>query len=374
MRFIIYSDTPLANWDWTASGGSEQFHIELAERLAKRGHEVYSYAPVPWKIVRERKHNGVKWNHIDKVDTKLEGVWIIQRNPDTLYAFPQPHPKQILWMSMHDFDYKIVRDGTKYPWAGEFDAVLCESQSHANFLQEEYPDSTVVVTGAGILPERIPEVPILPRNPKRLMWSSSATRGLPQLLRIFKRAREEVRDLELYIAYGWESIDAAIERGFESEKLRRFKARTLKLVNQPGVTWLGRLPTTFDVWCEYMKSGMWVYATEFHETCCNTTMEAQIFGAIPIVNPTWAVGDHTKHGVWIFGDPWRDRKVQAEFVRAIVDMATNPALQEQIRGPMMEDARKQFSFEDTVSRIEKMALATVSDELQFTGKMELVKK
>ena len=88
-----------------------------------------------------------------------------------------------------------------------------------------------------------------------------------------------------------------------------------------------------------------------------------MFGAIPIVNPTWAVGDHTKHGVWIFGEPWSDRKVQAEFVRAIVDMATNPELQEQIRVPMMEDARKQFSFEDTVSRIEQMALVTVREEV-----------
>lgn len=355
MRFIIYSDTPLADWDWNASGGSEQFHIELAERLAKRGHEVYSYAPVPWKMLRERVHNGVKWNHLENADLSLKGVWIIQRNPDIVYAFHEQHPGQTLWMSMHDFDYKIVREGKKYSWADKFDAVLCESFSHASFLQEAYPGATVVVTGAGILPEKIERVPAQPRNPKRIMWSSSATRGLPQLLRIFKRAREEVSDLELYIAYGWESIDAAIDRGFESEKLRRFKTRTLKLLEQPGVTWLGRLPATFDVWQEYMKSGMWVYATEFRETCCNTAMEAQMFGAIPIVNPTWAVGDHTKHGVWIQGDPWSDRKVQAEFVRAIVNMATHPELQDEIRGPMMIDARQRFSFEDTVDRIERLA-------------------
>jgi glycosyltransferase involved in cell wall biosynthesis len=355
VRWIIYSDTPLGEWDWTASGGSEQFHIELAERLAARGHEVYSYAPVPWKFIHQKTHKGVKWNHIEKVDPTLEGVWIIQRNPDIIYAFPEKHPNQTIWMSVHDFDYHILREKSEYSWAEKFDGILCESLSHAKFLQDKYPDSTVLVTGAGIPPERISKVPPLARNPKRLMWSSSATRGLPCLLRIFKRAREEVRDLELYVCYGWESIDAAIDRGFESEKLRRFKERTTKLLEQPGVTSLGRLPSTYDVWCEYMKSGIWCYPTEFHETANNTVMEAQMFGAIPIVNPTWATGDHTLHGVRIYGDPWEDRKVQAEFVRAIVHMATNPELQEQIRVPMMKEAREVFTFDKTVDRIERLA-------------------
>ncbi len=140
-------------------------------------------------------------------------------------------------------------------------------------------------------------------------------------------------------------------------------------MEQPGVTWLGRLPTTFDVWAEMMKSGIFCYPTEFHETCCNTVIEAQMFGAIPIVNPTWAVGDHTLHGVKIYGDPWNDahslnwnaplpwndRLVQAEYVRAIVEMATNPALQEEIRGSMMKDARGRFTFDRTVDRIERLA-------------------
>ncbi len=80
-----------------------------------------------------------------------------------------------------------------------------------------------------------------------------------------------------------------------------------------------------------------------------------MFGAIPIVNPTWAVGDHTLHGVKIYGDPWNDRLVQAEYVRAIVEMATNPALQEEIRGSMMKDARGRFTFDRTVDRIERLA-------------------
>lgn len=362
MRYIIYSDTPLAEWDWTASGGSEQYHIELAERLAARGHEVFSYAPVPWKVVKQRKHKGVIWNHIDKVDTTLPGVWIIQRNPDIIYGFPPERPGQLVFLAAHDFDYHIVRDSKHYEWAERFDAVLCESESHAGYLHARYPGATVLVTGAGIPPERISEVPEVERNPKRIMWSMSATRGLPQMLRIFQRAREEVRDLKLYVAYGWESIDAAIERGFESEKLRRFKARTLKLLDQDGVHWLGRLPSTFDVWCEYMKSGMCVYPTEFHEIACNSIMEAQIFGAIPIVNPTWAVGDHTLHGVWIYGDPWSDRKVQADFVRAVVNMATNPGLQAKIREEMMPDARACFTFDKTVDRIEWTAITMWSEK------------
>lgn len=358
MRFIVYSSHHLAQWDWTASGGSEQYHTELAERLAARGHEVYSYAPVPWKVYRDREHKGVIWNHCDKADTSLSGTWIIQRNPDIVHLFHKDRrPDQKLFMAVHDWDYEVIGDNKILPWAELFDEVLAESPSHAAFLRERYPTANIVVTGAGFPMERIDEVPVVPRNSKRLMYSSSPTRGLLHLLRIFQRAKWEVPDLELYIAYGWESIDVAIEGGFDAGRLVRYKDKCLKLIESvPGITWLGRLPSTFDVWCEYMKTGMWVYPSQFHECMCNTVCEAQAFGAIPIVNPTWAIGDNTLHGIRIFGDPWEDRMVATRFVKEICWLANHPEIQDEMRPQMMVDAREKFGFHKTVDRIEKLAI------------------
>ena len=132
---------------------------------------------------------------------------------------------------------------------------------------------------------------------------------------------------------------------------------------------LGRLRTSVDVWTEYAKSGIWCFPSMWCETGCQTAMEAQAFGAIPIWNPHWATIENCRHGIPILGDPYTDQLVRMRFVQEVVNLAVNPELQEEIRSEMMPDARIRFHFSNVVDRIiEATASAYGKSELNLAAR------
>lgn len=344
MVYRIYSAFCGVAWGRSASGGSEQYHIELCKRLAAQGHVVYSYSPLGGVYPAEFAE-GVYWRDIEEADASAPGAWIVQRDPGALTFEQQDHPRQVRFFEAHDFDYPGA-------WWKQYHAVLVESQIHAKYLSALYPDmaATVAVTGAGFPMERAGDVPMWNRNYKRIYHSSNPTRGLLNLLKIFRRAHEFDSELELVIGYGFDYLDVLAKT---TPSLNRIREQIAREADQPGVTWLGRLPSVFDVWCEYAKSGMFVYPTSFSEIYCVAVGEAQAFGAIPVISPTMALGENTRHGIVIWGDP-SEPLIQARFAREIVGLANRPDVQDKIRPEMVEDARKFFNFQDTVDRIERM--------------------
>ena len=350
MTFHLYSSGNVIPWCWTASGGSEQYHIDLGRILAARGHRVISYTPLP-DGVQASEHDGVLWRHCESADISQPGIWIVERDAKIGYLFAPERPHQVLMLAAHDLDYESFPETH---WPDVFDAVLCESVIHAKYLGLQHGAKNLHVTGAGFCMDRIHQVSLSHRNYKRMFYASNPTRGLLPLLKIFHRAYEEDQELRLAIAYGWDYLEPALQRG-ELGQVRRLKETIMKMVDHPGVEWLGRLPSPFEVWREYAKSGMFVYPTIFNEIFCNAVGEAQCFGAIPIISPTFALAENTLHGVRIPGNPEDDRLVRARFVREVVAVANNPELQDKIRKPMMEDCRQRFDFRQTVSRIEDLA-------------------
>ena len=353
MRFIVYSAPNLVPWGPEASGGSEGFHIELVNRLARLGHEVISYSPMASKetvVV-----GGVPWGHCDDADVGLEGVWIIQRSPDFAYRFPDPHPNQILLFSAHDIDYEQAKDLP--PWIWLYDAVLAETEVHASFLCMVHKWDNIVVTGNGVPVEKLVDIPLTNRNPKSIFHACNPTRGLLPLLTIFRRVHMEDPGITLRVAFGMEFLDSLLQCGKDSDgMLKRLRSKLLTELNQPGVEWLGRLPSSYDVWCEYAKAGMFVYPTLFSEIFAASVVEAQMMGAIPIVSPTMALAETTRHGIKIAGDVEQDRMVQARFVREILGLVNNPPLQEKIRDEMIPDVRATYNFQDMVERIVALAV------------------
>lgn len=362
MRFHIYTKAPKP-FGPNATGGSEQYHIELGRRLAAKGHEVTSYTncdqPTPFQ------HDGVTWRDLSAVDLSAPGIWIMQRDPAICFDIPQPHPDRVFIFAAHDLDHECIQDGVW--WAERFDMVFAESEIHAQYLRSKYKNANVAVTGAGFPMERVDEALAGSiRNPKRIIHTSDPSRGLLNLLLIFQRAREEEPELELAVTYGWDHIDLMISKG--QSMFRKHKAKLQKLMEQPGVTWLGRLPTPFDVWREMAKSGIYCYPSSYAETFCNSVAEAQVFGAIPVVSAGWALGENTRYGVITCGDPDDDRLIRARFVRALVNLARRQDTQEQIRTPMMEEARKLFNFQDSVDRIENLCLQALgTSSLEVVG-------
>ena len=361
MRFILYSAVAFEPWNWMNSieqgiGGSETSHVEMAWRLAKRGHEVISYVPLPEGSPNEWR--GTQWYHVDQVDWSLPGVWVLYRDPALADHFLDQSPAtHRLWALLQDWDYatwtpeRIARHERIVP--------LC--RSHADWLTARHREpgfgERIWITSNGLKPELIAEAESegpVERNPRRIMYASSPDRGLLPLLKSFRRAVEMVPDLELHAFYGFNNLDKLIARQGPSSGFAKQKAQMLRLAEHPNITLHGRVPQT-QLYREWLKTGLWVYQTNFWETSCITCMEAQALGAVPIYNPVWALGENVHHGLMIRGNATDDPLVAARFSYGIWRLATDPALQERIRQPMMADARLRFSWENFVDQWERCA-------------------
>jgi glycosyltransferase involved in cell wall biosynthesis len=288
-----------------------------------------------------------------------------------------------LWLICQDVDYP-----DSGPLAGlnearrkKLDRIIALCQTHAGHLRYRYPDvaEKVCVSSNGICTDGIEAVENLARamtpgcnwpscncpgntkdpcgrlerDPKKIVYASSPDRGLLPLLNIFKRAREYEPSLKLSVCYGWDNIDKIV-RDHPKSSWADFKRRAIPLLEQPGITWRGRLGQP-DLWREMLSAGMWVYCTGFTETSCIQCMEAQACGCMPICSPVWALADNVKHGWIIPGDPG-DPLTLARFSDAVRRVAANPVGQENIRREMVPWARKKFDWEVIASQLEEWAL------------------
>lgn len=365
MRFIFYSPVAFEKWDWRNSiekgiGGSETSHVEMAWRLAKRGHEVITYAPIPEDCPGEWR--GTIWKSIEEADFEQDGIWVLYRCPDVIDRFIpwpwRPTAPSRLWLIMQDWDYAAFWDHRRLE---RLERIVPLSHAHKDWLlgqqARNFPEMAdkMWVTSNGLKPELIAEVESegLPeRNPKRIMYASSPDRGLLPLLRSFRKAVEVESDLELHAFYGFNNLDKLIAAGHTP--FARLKEQILKLADHPNVHWHGRVSQN-ELYREWFKSGLWVYQTNFAETSCITCMEAQAMGAVPIYNPVWALGENVHHGWMIRGNAEQDALVASRFAYAIARLAQQPELQASIREPMMADARLRFSWERFVDQWEDAA-------------------
>jgi glycosyltransferase involved in cell wall biosynthesis len=370
MRFIFYSPVNFEDWDWRNSiergiGGSETSHVEMAWRLARRGHEVISYAPIPPDCPGEWR--GTFWKRYEEADFTQDGLWIIYRAPETLDKFGPRRPEQPRWLMCQDTWYPTMTEAR----AEKLDRVLALCQDHVAHLKAsaQYIGDKLWFTsnGAKVDLARALEADGAPvRNPKKLIYASSPDRGLVPLLDIFGRARELVPDLELHVFYGMDNIEKLLAQGSSWAKshFSGLKTKLDRLLKQPGVHWRGRI-SQVELYKEWLSAGLWCYPTDFTETSCITCMEAQALGAIPITRPLWALTDNVQHGVRLDGTPAMDPLTRARYVKAIYQLATNPALQDRIRGPMMAWARSSHNWERWVDQWECTLLGLPVVPAQF---------
>ena len=352
MHIYLYSPIDwFEDWDWRNAdgqgiGGSETAHIEMAWRLAQRGHTVISYAPVPADCPGE--HQGVIWKHIKEADFTQPGLWIIYRSPKSVDHLTKDD--QTVWVVHEDVDYPGEWNKER---AARVDRVLALCTEHANYLLGAHPylKNKVFISANGIRMDLIREVEIDPpeRNPKRLMYASSPDRGLLELLAIFERAKERDSELELHIYYGTNKCSDELH----TKHAKLLEDKLLKRIDKlDNICWHNRVsqPELYRAW---LKSGIWCYPTTFSETSCITCMEAQALGVIPITNPYWALRDNVHYGVFIPGDPANDMMVKARYVDNIVALANIKEDQlKKLRINMIRDRQATFNWERVVDQWE----------------------
>lgn len=348
MKIHFYSPVHFEKWDLstpdrTGIGGSETSHIELSRRLARMGHEVHSYSPLPEG--RLDYISNVIQHDLSDADFSEPGLWVLYRCPPVIDAFGPLREDQPRWLVCQDVGYGP--DGHREDRMAKFDRVLAHCCKQKADLLLAYPwiADKVLISNNGVrtdLMRSVWEEKKPERNPKRLIYASSPDRGLDHLLWIFQRAIEYVPDLELVVCYGFQNLDKLKHAKPTAERIKNLISQAQERCGD-RIRVTGRL-TQPELYEEWFRAGIWCYPSGFPETPGIVGMESQAMGAIPITNPIWGIGEKVRHGVFIQGDP-SDPLTRCRYVASIVRVAMDVGLQNQIRSDMMRWSQGTYSWE-----------------------------
>jgi glycosyltransferase involved in cell wall biosynthesis len=215
----------------------------------------------------------------------------------------------------------------------------------ANGIDTEEFDMKMTVSSSDVdmtkdNPSQLKQIEI-PRDPHKIIYQSSHTRGLSNLLDIWPSIKVEVPDATLYVMYGWNSF-IAVNRD-HPERMEWMERMQQRIAMLDGVTDLGKVSQE-EVVKHTLSAGIWAYPTTFPEISCITAMKAQAGGAVPVVNKFAALKETVIAGVGTEHDQWT-KEAAAEYEALLLDMLLDPAKQEKIRKSMMTKARNQFKWE-----------------------------
>lgn len=294
----IYCGPGVEEWgpdqiDRDGLGGSETAVVRLASSFVSRGLRVmvYGEAEGVWDGVMYRK-----WKKWDPRNPLF--LFISWRNPG---VFDRPIDAMHRWLWMHDTDAGPRLTPKRME---QVDTVLCLSEWHRAHLSTMYPfiADRLHIIGNGIDPTRFAGKE---KRLPRVVYLSSPDRGLEQALTYWPKVRERVPEAELHVFYGWDNYD---RMGGPAEQ----KARIMRLADQPGVVWRGRLGQK-ELAKELMRSAVMLYPGPhpFNETFCIAALEAQAAGCIPVTRDNGALPETNRYGIRLANDSPAEKWVEA---------------------------------------------------------------
>lgn len=332
----IYSSVHLEPWNQETPlkkgiGGSETCHVELVKEFESMGIPVMSYAPIP---PNEPKPDN--WKHFSEANPKDSGNWLVFR--DAGFFDQELNPNN---------NYTFVAQDVDYPWNPERlekitnYIVLCNA--HKRFTEHKYPQlkGKIKLSSNGVRDGLITKIESerIPRNPNKLVWTSSPDRGLELLLTNWFRVLEHNPKAEVHVFYGFNNIEVLGQKlgGWYAQ----YPQKLHQLMHQPGVVFRGRVNQE-ELYRELFSANIWWYPTNWPETSCINCMDAQACGAIPVTNNYWAMDDNILHGYVSMGIPQSIATSKIWQIDKVAELMKNPEVP--WRNQMMQDARKHFSW------------------------------
>jgi glycosyltransferase involved in cell wall biosynthesis len=325
------------------AGGSETAVMAMAAGLAGYGHRVRVYGPCG----REGLYGGVEYRFIWRIDaTEQVDVLVAWRNASLLEAMPA----QRKWLWLHD---SFIHRASPY-WISLADQIVCLSRFHAGHIiltTKGVDEKRVWVTRNGIDLARFAATDV-PRDPHKVIWSSSPDRGLDLLLDMWPAIRAAVPDASLHVFYGFERTERAAKvfnMGAMQKATEALRKRAAGMAGE-GVVLRGRVDQQ-TLAREMLSAGAVLYPSwavvgdpteaKFYETSWIGGMESTAAG-LHIVAPTWGAIPETAAGhahllhfkpgetVDARGPEFQEMFIDAA-VAALTDTSDRAAVQERAR-------------------------------------------
>lgn len=285
-------------------GGTETSVIKLAYAMAGKGWRVAIFGqPGEWEDLTSYSKD-CEWKDSDgRVEWYRAGQWhpdehftvfVGLRSPE-IFDSPISADVKILWL--HDVSMgPDARHGDYGDRFSAVDMIVYVSEFQRDHIIRAYEPqggpwtakNQVIHNGFDYQLFNNLTLDDTARDPKRVMYASSPDRGLPRLLDLWPQIEERVPGASLNIYYGWDSIDAIIERGLATApQLAYFKAKTQAKFDQLkedgfNVFWYGRISET-RLARHMRKTGVIAYPANFMETFGIVFAQAMAAGVIPVV-------------------------------------------------------------------------------------------
>ncbi len=310
-------------------GGSEEAVIHLAKRWQAMGYKVTVFN---WCEGEDGEYDGVTYkNYWDFNPEDTYNTLIVWR---AVEFFDSEIRAKRMFLDLHDVP--IPASFTEERLA-KIDKIFVKTKYHRDFLPA-IPDEKFEIVGNGIDPDAFMTSP--PRQKGKMVYTSSADRGLEHLLEMWGDIKKKIPEAELHVFYGWGTFD---KLNANNPERMAWKKRMVDKMDQPGIIDRGRVNHE-EMAHELLTADLWTYPTHFEEIHCISAAKAQAAGCIPVVTNYAALKETVQRGLKVDGDPW-DEDYPDNYIKAVVEAYSG----DWKRGEMHDWAIKKFSW-DTVAK------------------------
>jgi GR25 family glycosyltransferase involved in LPS biosynthesis/glycosyltransferase involved in cell wall biosynthesis len=252
--------------------GSELALISLSEQLANY-YEVFIFGA---SFHKEIEHKGVRYFNSNKLNefmnTHEVEVMIVSRYVHYFLEFTANKPKKT-YVWMHDMVAQPYWNGLELPRSAKYvvenmmphiDGIIALSEWHKKFLLQQYNvnPNKIFIIGNAIDTSKFNKKVEKVKN--RFIYTSAPNRGLNHLINYFEDIRKFMPDAQLYVYRGVEEFNNDFG-----------KALITEMDKHEYIHFGGKLEN-HKVAEEFMKSEYWLYPTNWQETYCISSLEAQM--------------------------------------------------------------------------------------------------
>lgn len=318
-------------------GGGTTSIIRLADALDHLGHDVY--------VTTSLQHLPSSKPHYIPLEALPQigevDVLIAVRGWSNIFFYPVPHKKCFYWTGDSMSNPNTLGMGDKRA-IQKIDAFLSKSQWQAETICKVsgFPLEKTGRLSNGVVLSNFAGSET--RHRKRLIYSSTPARGLKNLVHYFPLLKARHPELELHVFSSFDRLSQAWPPAENADGPYDSTMKALKAM--PGCFVRSSILQK-DLAREFMKSAILAYPTQYEETCCNTTLEAQAAGCAIVTSDlaslSETVGDA---GILIKGIP-NQLDYNEKFIEAVDRVLSDDHLFHQLSSKGLERA-KHFDWMD----------------------------
>jgi glycosyltransferase involved in cell wall biosynthesis len=297
-------------------GGTESSVIQLAEALARRGHDVVCRTPGAGMLV----HRGVAWGPLDARDPRPCDLFLAVQQPELLARAPRAR-RRALWVIWPPSGLRRRRRALRLWWHRPLPVFVSELQAraYAPWLPGRRP---LLVLPFG-LPDGVRgRPPLAAPPPPRAVFASNPQRGLRWLIGLWGRAilpvvpggelhLHGIRDYAYRYGDPWEETERRLGQ-FLPPDLSPAARRSLR-PHPPA--------PREALWDAVRGSRVMLYGGHNVEAFCLAVAEAQALGVPAVVRPITVLPERVRDGVTGFLAADEDA-----FARHAIALLTDDAL------------------------------------------------